>query len=85
MQNGNPMFRDMLGGISATLRNQGVNPAMATRQAYGRIEMLVQQQAAALAYKDVVAVLAVVVACLIPLAFIMQKPAARAGDVPPAH
>ena len=70
---------------TATLRSQGLSAAQATHQAYGRLAMLLQQQASALAYKDVVAMLAVIVACLIPLAFIMQKPAARTGDIPPAH
>lgn len=85
MQDGNPMFRAMFGGISATLRSHGLSPAQASRQAYGRLAMLLQQQASALAYKDVVAILALIVACLIPLAFVMQKPATRPGDLPPAH
>ncbi|MGA3292606.1 MAG: DHA2 family efflux MFS transporter permease subunit [Candidatus Acidiferrales bacterium] len=85
MQNGNPMFRQMVEGMSATLRNQGLSAEQATHQAYGRIAMLMEQQASALAFKDVVAVLALVVACLIPLAFIMKKPAARERVSPPAH
>jgi hypothetical protein len=44
-----------------------------------------QQQAAALAFRDVVSVLAVMVACLIPLAFIMKKPADVVRDAPPPH
>jgi DHA2 family multidrug resistance protein len=84
MHNGNPMFRQMVEGMSATLRNQGLSAGEATRQAYERLAMMMEQQANALAFKDVVAVLAVVVACLIPLAFIMKKPAAR-ERVPPAH
>jgi MFS transporter, DHA2 family, multidrug resistance protein len=85
MQNGNPMFRQMVAGMSATLRNQGLSAEQATRQAYVRIAMLMEQQANALAFKDVVAVLALVVACLIPLAFIMKKPAANERVSPPAH
>jgi DHA2 family multidrug resistance protein len=86
MQNGNPMFRQMVAGTAATLRNQGVSAAQATHQAYGRIAMLMEQQATALAFKDVVSVLALIVACLIPLAFIMKKPRrAKADDVPPPH
>ena len=85
MQNGNPMFRQLFEGITATLRSQGLSAAQATRQAYVRIEMLVEQQAAALAFKDVVAVLAIVVFCLIPLAFIMVKPERNGGDAPPPH
>jgi DHA2 family multidrug resistance protein len=86
MQNGNPMFRQMVEGMSATLRHQGMSAGQATRQAYGRIAMLMGRQANALAFKDVVAVLAVVVACLIPLAFIMKKPpGVIPGDAPPPH
>jgi DHA2 family multidrug resistance protein len=86
MQNGNPMFRQMVAGMTATLRSQGVSAGQASRQAYGRIAMLMGQQASALAFKDVVAGLAVVVACLIPLAFVMKKPPrASPADAPPPH
>ena len=74
MQNGNPRFRTLIGGLATTLRSQGLSPAEATRQAYGRAYGLLQQQAGALAYKDVVSILALIVAFLIPLAFIMRKP-----------
>ncbi len=84
MNNGNPKFRQMVEGLTATLRSQGMNAAQATHQAYARLDMMMQQQASALAFRDVVAVLAIVVACLIPLAFIMKKPAAR-GEAPPPH
>src|SRR6202050_3783626 len=88
MQSGNPKFREMVQGLVAMLRGQGVSAADATHQAYARMAMMMQQQASALAFRDVVSILAVVVACLIPLAFIMQKPpraGAAAGDAPPAH
>jgi DHA2 family multidrug resistance protein len=85
MQNGNPRFREMVEGLSATLHSQGVSAAQATHQAYARISLMMQQQAAALAFKDVVSVLALVVACLIPLAFIMKKPSAVQSDAPPPH
>ncbi len=85
MQNGNPRFREMVEGITATLHSQGISAAEASRQAYARVTMLMQQQAAALAFKDVVAILALVVACLIPLAFVMQKPSAVRGEAPPPH
>ena len=84
MQNGNPMFRQMVGGLAATLHKGGMNMADAHRLAIGRLAGMLEQQAAALAFKDVIAELVIVVICLIPLAFIMQKPARR-GDVPPPH
>jgi MFS transporter, DHA2 family, multidrug resistance protein len=74
MQNGNPQFRLMVNGLTSTLESRGLSPAQATHQAYGRVGMLLQQQASALAYKDVVSIMALVIACLVPLAFIMRKP-----------
>ena len=78
----------MVGGLVGTLRSQGVSAADATHQAYGRLAMMMQQQASELAFRDVVSMLVVLVACLIPLAFVMKKPpraAAAAADAPPAH
>jgi DHA2 family multidrug resistance protein len=85
MNNGNPRFRGMVGGMSATLHSQGVSAADTLHQVYARLDMMMQQQAAALAYRDVIALLAIVVACLIPAAFIMRKPAAVLRDAPPPH
>jgi DHA2 family multidrug resistance protein len=86
MQNGNPHFRAMVDGISATLRGEGVNAVLATRQAYIRIAMMMEQQASALAFRDVVSILAVVVICLVPVAFIMRRPPkATSGEAPPPH
>ena len=45
---------------------------------------MVQQQAAAVAYKDAVSVLAVLVAFLIPLTFLMKRPPAHSA-APPMH
>jgi DHA2 family multidrug resistance protein len=84
LQNGNPNFRAMISGMAGTLQSQGVSATEATRQAYGRVEFLVQRQASALAFKDVMSILAVMVMCLVPVAFIMQKPK-RGGPPPPAH
>lgn len=86
MNNGNPRFREMVEGLAATLRSQGMSAVQATHQAYARLEMMMQQQAATLAFRDVIAIIAVVVACLVPLAFIMKKPPhAAQGEAPPPH
>ena len=53
-------------------------------QAYARVWLMVERQATALAYKDVVSMLAILVACLIPLTFIMKRPP-RGGAAPPAR
>jgi DHA2 family multidrug resistance protein len=84
MNDGNPRFRQMIDGLTATLRSQGLSPSDAARQAYGRVAALLQQQAATLAYTDVVAGLALIVACLIPLCFIMKRPR-RDLAAPPMH
>ena len=85
MQNGNPRFRGMVGGLASTLQSQGLSPAQAMRQAYGRVALLLQQQASALAYKDVVSVLALLIAFLVPLAFIMRRPPSGAVEAPSMH
>jgi DHA2 family multidrug resistance protein len=85
MQNGNPMFRQMIAGLTATLHKSGLSMAQANMQAYGRLTGMLEQQAAALAFKDVIAELAIVVVCLIPLAFVMQKPKPSEKVSPAAH
>jgi len=86
MNNGNPRFRDMASGMAAALRSQGVSAADAMHQVYARLDFMMQQQAAALGYRDVISLLAIVVLCLTPLAFLMQKPArAAVKDAPPPH
>ena len=85
MNNGNPRFRDMAGGMAATLHSQGMSAADAMHRVYARMDMMMQQQAAALGYRDVIALLAVVVACLMPLAFVMQKPETVVRAAPPPH
>jgi DHA2 family multidrug resistance protein len=87
LQPGNPRFQQMLNGMAASLRSQGVSAADAMHQAYGRMEMMVQQQAATLAFADVVGWLALLVFCLVPFAFLMKRPPKHSGpdDAPPAH
>jgi DHA2 family multidrug resistance protein len=84
-QNGNPKFRQMVDGLAATLQTQGLDPVQAMRQAYARMGAMLEQQATALAYKDVVSVLAIIIAFLIPMAFIMKRPPASGGPAPPMH
>ncbi len=84
MNKGNPQFRQMIDGLTATLRSQGLSPTEAMRQAYGRAAALLQQQATTLAYTDVVSALAIIVACLVPLCFIMKRPPKHL-EAPPMH
>ena len=85
MNDGNPRFRQMLDGLIATLHSQGLSTAEATRQAYGRMGAMLQQQATTLAYGDVVSVMAIAVAFLAPLAFIMKRPPKHDTEAPPMH
>ena len=84
MRDANPKFQEMLNSTSAALRNHGLNPVLALHQAYARVSMMMQQQAASLAYKDAVSAMAVLVAILIPLTFIMKRPPAHTA-APPVH
>jgi MFS transporter, DHA2 family, multidrug resistance protein len=85
LNNGNPRFRQMFQGLSAMMHGHGASASQAAHQAYGQLDLMVEQQAAALAFRDVVSILAIVVACLIPFAFIMQRPEPTQASIPPPH
>ena len=84
MRDTNPKFEQMVNGMSSTLRNHGLDPGQALHQAYARVAVMMQQQAASLAYKDAVSAMAVLIACLIPLTFLMKRPPAHSA-APPMH
>ena len=70
---GNPAFESLVGGISQSLQNSGMEAGAATQQAYARVLGIVQVQAATLSYVKVVTLMAIVVGCLVPLPMIMRK------------
>jgi DHA2 family multidrug resistance protein len=74
---GNPAFDNLVGGISQTLQNAGMEATAATQQAYGRVMGMVQLQASTLAYVKVIMLMAIVVGCLVPLPMIMRRPPRR--------
>ncbi len=78
LQPGNPRFQQMLDGMTAKLRSQGISGADAMHQAYGRMEFMVQQQASALAFADVLSLARRPGRMLAwyPLAFLMKTAAA---------
>ena len=84
LRNTNPQFRNMVDGMSSTLQKHGLSAGEALSQAYARVSLMVQQQATAVAYKDAVSALAILVALLIPLTFIMKRPPSH-GAPPPMH
>ena len=85
MNQSNPRFRQMFEGLTATLHGQGLSASEASHQAYGRMAALLQQQATTLAYGDVVSIMAVAVALLAPMAFLMKRPPPHAAEPPPVH
>jgi DHA2 family multidrug resistance protein len=69
-----PSLRRMLGGLAGALSHRGAATIDATRRAYATIYGMVQQQAATLAFIDVIFCLAVACGLLLPLAFLMRRP-----------
>jgi DHA2 family multidrug resistance protein len=63
--------------------SQGKDAATATRQAYGAVWGMVQQQAAMLPYNDVFRFLALTFVAMLPLLFLMRKP--KKGGAVMAH
>ncbi|HTZ72917.1 MAG TPA: DHA2 family efflux MFS transporter permease subunit [Candidatus Aquilonibacter sp.] len=85
MQHGNPLFQQTLNGMAASLQSHGMSAAQAMHQAYARMDALLYAQASAVAYKDIVSVMAVIVLGLVPLVAIMKRPPKSSGELPPAH
>ena len=69
-----PALRRVLGGLAQTLAHRGAATAASTRRAYAIIYGMVQEQATTLAFIDILWLLALVSALLIPLAFLMRRP-----------
>ncbi len=74
-------YRAMTRGMTGALRAQGYSAATAHSGALARMYGMLQQQASVLAYVDVVHVLVVLVACLIPIGYLMKKPRYRPKHV----
>jgi DHA2 family multidrug resistance protein len=69
----NSRLHSMLQGLTQAMVQRGFDPVTASRHAWARMQAMVQAQAAILAYVDVVAILALVVLCLVPLPFLMKR------------
>ena len=78
----NPRFSNMLNGSAATMAKSGSGPALALQQAYNQVMGVIQQQAALLSYVNAFLVVSVIVACLVPLPFLLKKP--KPGEAPAA-
>lgn len=67
-----PQYQDAIAQASRHFMAQGSAGATAQRQAFGWVGEMVQSQATFLAFIDVFVVMAVIAACIIPLAFLLS-------------
>ena len=79
----NPLARQTIDGLRGLFMSQGKDAATATRQAYGAVWGMVQQQAAMLSYNDTFRLLAAMFVLMLPLLFLMRK--AKKGKAVMAH
>lgn len=79
----NPKARQTLDGMRALFMSQGKDATTATRQAYGAVWGMVQQQAAMLSYNDTFRLLAGMFLLMLPLLLLMRK--AKKGKAVMAH
>jgi DHA2 family multidrug resistance protein len=70
----NPQFNNMLNGTAANMAKSGSGPALAMQQAYNQVMGLIEQQAALLSYVNAFWMVSIIVACLVPLPFLLKKP-----------
>ena len=75
----NPETRMWVSGIQARMMSHAADPVLATRQSYGAIWGVVQQQAAMLSFVDTFRALAVVFLLVLPLLLLMRKPRHQGG------
>jgi DHA2 family multidrug resistance protein len=76
----NPQFNQMVQGSAAMMSKSGSGPALAMQQGYNQVMGLIQQQAALLSFVNAFWWAAVIVACLVPVPFLLKKP--KPGDAP---
>jgi DHA2 family multidrug resistance protein len=81
----NPQFNNILNGTAANMAKSGSGPALAMQQAYNQVMGLVEQQAALLSYVNAFWMVSIVVACLVPLPFLLKKPKPGAATEMAAH
>ena len=71
---GDPQFTSRITGLTQTFTNQGIPPNEASARAYSLLGRTIAGQSSMLAYVDIISIMAVVILCLAPLAFIMKRP-----------
>lgn len=79
-----PALRDNVASMTKFFAGSGVDVSQAAHMAYGRIYGMVQVQAAVLGYLDAIWVFGILCALMVPLAFVMKRPA-RSNAAPAGH
>jgi DHA2 family multidrug resistance protein len=80
----NPRFTATLEHLRAYFMSRGAGPVLATRQAYAAMYGIVQQQASLLSYLNEFKFFGVVFLAMLPLIFLMRRPA-RTDTAAPMH
>ena len=69
----NPLARQTIDGLRALFMSQGKDSATATRQAYGAVWGMVQQQAAMLSFVEAFWVMGLIFLGMLPLLFLLRN------------
>lgn len=77
----NPAASRWLSGVSGAVQAHGGDPAMGRRVGLGVMYQIVQQQAAAISYLDMFWLFAMLSFAAVPLAFLMKRSTADAGNL----
>jgi DHA2 family multidrug resistance protein len=81
---GSAQFDQLVNGLKSTFEHSGSGSALATQQAHARVYQMIEGQASALAYVDVLSYMSIAVAVLIPFVMLMRR-GKPAGSAPAAH
>ncbi len=71
---GDPLFTQRITGLTQTFTSQGIPENEANVRAYSMLSRTISGQASMLAYVDIISIMAVLILCLAPLAFLMKRP-----------
>ncbi|MDP9055542.1 MAG: DHA2 family efflux MFS transporter permease subunit [Acidobacteriota bacterium] len=78
---GDPQFTQRIDGLTRTFTSQGVPANEANARAYTMLSRTMAGQSSLLAYVDIISLMAVLVLCLAPVAFLMKRPPKNAEPV----
>jgi DHA2 family multidrug resistance protein len=76
-QKSNPFFMRQLNGMTQNFLNAGASKAVASQRALAQFSEQVAQQAGVLSFENAFWIMGALVACLIPLPFIMKRPSRK--------